>query len=180
MHDPAALDADEVVVATGAKPVQLPVPGADKAVEAVDYLLGRKPVGQKVVIVGGGLTGCEIAYDLYLQGREPVIVEMKNDLIAVAGVCLANASYLRDFFRTNKVPVYLESTVAEIREDGVTITGKNGKKQDIGADSVILSAGYRPAPAAAKGRHVHIVGDAAKVGNLRTVIWQAWDVAMKL
>ena len=180
VHDPVALDANEVVVATGAKPVQLPVPGADKAVEAVDYLLGRKPVGQKVVIVGGGLTGCEIAYDLYLQGREPVIVEMKNDLIAVAGVCLANASYLRDFFRTNKVPVYLESTVAEIREDGVTITGKNGKKQDIGADSVILSAGYRPAPAAAKGRHVHIVGDAAKVGNLRTVIWQAWDVAMKL
>ena len=59
-------------------------------------------------------------------------------------------------------------------------SGKNGKKQDIGADSVILSAGYRPAPAAAKGRHVHIVGDAAKVGNLRTVIWRAWDVAMKL
>lgn len=35
-------------------------------------------------------------------------------------------------------------------------------------------------PLAAKGRHVHIVGDAAKVGNLRTVIWRAWDVAMKL
>ena len=133
-----------------------------------------------VVIVGGGLTGCEIAYDLYLQGKEPVVVEMKNDLIAVAGVCLANASYLRDFFRTNKVPVHLESTVAEIRENGVTVTGKNGEKQDIPADSVILSAGYRPAPLAAKGRHVHIVGDAARVGNLRTVIWRAWDVCMKL
>ena len=107
-------------------------------------------------------------------------MEMKNDLIAVAGVCLANASYLRDFFRTNKVPVHLESTVAEIRENGVTVTGKNGEKQDIPADSVILSAGYRPAPLAAKGRHVHIVGDAARVGNLRTVIWRAWDVAMKL
>ena len=69
---------------------------------------------------------------------------------------------------------------AEIRENGVTVTGKNGEKQDIPADSVILSAGYRPAPLAAKGRHVHIVGDAARVGNLRTVIWRAWDVAMKL
>lgn len=95
-------------------------------------------------------------------------------------ICLANASYLRDFFRTNKVPVHLESAVAEIRENGVTITGKDGQKRDIGADSVILSVGYRPAPLAAGGRHVHLVGDAARVGNLRTVIWRAWDVAMKL
>ena len=35
-------------------------------------------------------------------------------------------------------------------------------------------------PLAEKKKNVHIVGDACKVGNLRTVIWQAWDVAMKL
>ena len=48
------------------------------------------------------------------------------------------------------------------------------------ADSVILSVGYRPAPLAAKSAHVRVIGDAAKVGNLRTAIWLAWDVAMKL
>ena len=42
----------------------------------------------------------------------------------------------------------------------------------------ILSVGYNPAPLATKG--VKVVGDASKVGNLRTVIWQAWDVAMKI
>lgn len=178
--DVAELQADEVVVATGAVPVRLPVPGAEKGVEAVDYLLGNKTVGERVVIVGGGLTGCEIAYDLYLQGKEPVIVEQKNDLIAVAGVCLANASYLRDFFRTKKVPVYLESTVAEVGENGVTIRDKNGRCETIEADSVILSVGYRPAPLTERGGHVHLVGDAHKVGNLRTVIWRAWDVCMKL
>ena len=178
--DVAELQADEVVVATGAVPVRLPVPGAEKGVEAVDYLLGNKTVGERVVIVGGGLTGCEIAYDLYLQGKEPVIVEQKNDLIAVAGVCLANASYLRDFFRTKKVPVYLESTVAEVGENGVTIKDKNGRCETIEADSVILSVGYRPAPLTERGGHVHLVGDAHKVGNLRTVIWRAWDVCMKL
>ena len=178
--DVAELQADEVVVATGAVPVRLPVPGAEKGVEAVDYLLGNKTVGERVVIVGGGLTGCEIAYDLYLQGKEPLIVEQKNDLIAVAGVCLANASYLRDFFRTKKVPVYLESTVAEVGENGVTIKDKNGRCETIEADSVILSVGYRPAPLTERGGHVHLVGDAHKVGNLRTVIWRAWDVCMKL
>ena len=137
-------------------------------------------MGEKVVIVGGGLTGCEIAYDLYLQGKQPTIVEMKDDLIAVTGVCLANASYLRDFFKTNQVPVCLETSLKEIRDGSVVVADKNGATREIPADSVILSVGYRPAPMAPKSRCVHIVGDAHKVGNLRTVIWRAWDVCMKL
>ena len=51
---------------------------------------------------------------------------------------------------------------------------------EVKADSVILSVGYNPAPVAEKGRHVHVIGDAAKVGNLRTVIWGAWDTCMKI
>ena len=43
-----------------------------------------------------------------------------------------------------------------------------------------MSVGYNPAPVAAKQKHVHVIGDANQVGNLRTVIWGAWDVAMKL
>ncbi len=178
--DLSSLQADEIIIATGAVPNQLKIKGAELGVEAIDFLLGNKKVGQKVTIIGGGLTGCEIAYELYLQGKEPTIVEMKEDLIAVTGVCLANSSYLRDFFETNKVPVHLETKLTEIQSDGVRVQGKDGKEWKIPGDSVILSTGYRPAPLAAKGKHIHIVGDAAQVGNLRTVIWQAWDVAMKL
>ncbi|EFB77575.1 FAD-dependent oxidoreductase [Subdoligranulum variabile] len=178
--DLAALGADEVIVATGASAISLRVPGADKGIQAVDYLLGKAPVGEKVVIVGGGLTGCEIAYDLYLQGKQPAIVEMKDDLIASPTVCLANASFLRDFFKTNQVPVYLETSLKEIRDGSVTVTAKDGTTKELPADSVILSVGYRPAPLAPKGGHIHLVGDANKVGNLRTVIWRAWDVCMKL
>ena len=176
--DVKSLDADEVIVATGAKARRIPVKGADGAVEAVEYLLGEKPVGQRVVVIGGGLTGCEIAYDLYLQGKEPVIVEMQDDLVTTPGICLANTSYLRDFFKTNKVPVHLETGVSEIRPDGVTVTHKDGSTEDIAADTVILSVGYNPAPLATKG--VHVIGDAQSVGNLRSVIWGAWDVCMKL
>ena len=176
--DIKSLNADEVIVATGSTPNTLPIPGFEKGIEAVDYLLGSKEVGEKVVVVGGGLTGCEIAYDLYRKGKQPTIIEMKDDLIAVAGVCLANSSYLRDFFALNKVPVHLESRTTEIRDNGVTIVDKEGKTTDIAADSVILSVGYKPAPIATKG--VHVIGDANKVGNLRTVIWQAWDVCMKI
>ena len=74
----------------------------------------------------------------------------------------------------------LETKTTEIRDDGVTVVDKNGKKTDIPCDSVVLSVGYKPAPVAPKAKHVHVIGDADKVGNLRTVIWQAWDVCMKL
>ena len=180
VKDIASLDADEVVVATGSTPNSIPVKGAKEfGIEACDYLLGKKTVGDNVVVVGGGLTGCEIAYDLFLQGKKPVVVEMQDDLITTPGVALANTSFLRDCFKANNVPVYLESKTTEIRKDGVTIATKDGKTIDVPADNVILSVGYKPAPVAQKAKHVHIVGDASKVGNLRTVIWQAWDVAMK-
>ena len=176
--DIKALDADEIIVATGAKAKRLPIKGADTAIEAVDYLLGNKAVGERVVVIGGGLTGCEIAYDLFLQGKKPAIVEMQDDLITTPGICLANTSYLRDCFKTNNVPVHLETAVSEITAEGVTVTHKDGTTETIPADSVILSVGYNPAPVATKG--VHVIGDAKNVGNLRTVIWGAWDVCMKL
>ncbi len=178
--DLASLKADEVIVATGATAKSIPVNGADKTVEAVEYLLGEKQVGDKVVIIGGGLTGCEIAYELYLQGKTPVIVEMQDDLITGKGICLANTSYLRDFFKTNKVEVHLETSLCEVTDSGVTVKDKDGKQFNIDADSVIMSVGYNPAPAFKKSGRVHIIGDAAKVGNLRTVIWGAWDTCMKL
>jgi len=180
VSDVAALDADEVIVATGAKARKLPVKGAEKAIEAVDYLLEKPDVGETVVVVGGGLTGCEIAYDLYLEGKKPVIVEMQNDLIVAKGVCLANSSYLRDFFAANKVEVHLETALSEITDKGVVVRTKSGETQTIAADSVILSVGYTPAPVAKKQKHVHVIGDAKAVGNLRTVIWGAWDVCTKL
>ena len=174
------IDADEIIVATGSVAKKIPVKGAETAVEAVDYLLGNKAVGENVVVIGGGLTGCEIAYDLYLKGKNPVIVEMQDDLITTKGICLANTSYLRDFFKTNKVPVYLETSLSEIGSGYVKLKDKEGKNFTVDTDSVILSVGYNPAPVVSKGRHIHVIGDAAKVGNLRTVIWGAWDIAMKL
>ena len=178
--DISALGADEVVIATGSKANRIPVPGVEKSIQAVDFLLGKAEIGQNVVIVGGGLTGCEIAYELYLQGKNPTIVEMLDDLICTPGICLANSSFLRDFFKANNVPVYLEHGLAAIEDGSVLIRDKMGAKQRVPADSVILSVGYKPQPIAPAGKRTHLVGDCSAVGNLRTVIWQAWDVAMKL
>ena len=180
VRDVSKLDADEIIIATGAAANRLNVPGAQRAIDAVDYLLGRAAAEGTVAVIGGGLTGCEIAYDLFLQGKHPVLIEQGADLMAARGVCLANSSYLRDFFRLHNVPVYLNSKVNALSEDGVTITDEKGIKKKIPADAVISSIGYHSAPLHKKARHIHVIGDASKPGNLRTVIWQAWDVGMKL
>lgn len=178
--DVSTLNADEVIIATGSKARRLPVKGVEKSIEACDYLLGRKPVGDRVILIGGGLTGCEIALDLYLKGKTPVIVEMKNDLIAVKGVCLANSSYLRDFFALHQVEVHLNTRLTEVTDRGVLVQNEKGEASEIPGDTVLLSAGYVPTPLTPAGKHIHLVGDCNGVGNLRTVIWRAWDVAMKI
>lgn len=177
------LDADHyqdfpVIVATGAVPRLLKnVPGYERMIEACDFLNGAE-VGETVAVIGGGLTGSEIAYELALKGKKPVIVEMKDDLISQTGVCLANSSYLREWFALHKVPVHLETTLKEVREGLIVCRTKDGKDIEIPCDSVISSAGYIPAPL--EGRKAHRVGDCKKVGNLRSVIWDAYETAMKI
>ncbi len=169
-----------VIVATGSTPRILSgVPGYEKMIEGCDYLNGKE-VGETVAVIGGGLTGCEIAYELALTGKKPIIVEMKNDLIAQKGICLANSSYLREWFALNEVPVYLETKLKEVKDGSIVCVDKDGENVEIECDSVVSCAGYIPAPIAQKSKNVYLVGDCLDVGNLRSVIWKAYGVAMKI
>ena len=178
--DLSKISADEYVIATGAKAKTLPIKGVDKAIEAIDYLNGRE-VKDKVAIIGGGLTGCEIAYDLCLKGKKPLVVEMAKDVITAPGICMANSQMLRDLLRYYKVDVYLESVVKEIGDNYIVIGTKDGDVK-VDVDNVILSVGYNSTPLVAEDEknHIHVVGDALKVGNLKNVIWKAYELAFKL
>ena len=101
-------------------------------------------------------------------------------MVAQTGVCLANSSYLREYFALHKVPVYLETKIKEIKDKEVICTGKDGKEIVIPCDSVITSVGYNPAPLTCKQKDVDLVGDCNGIGNLRNVIWGAYDVARKI
>jgi len=170
---------DAVIVATGAKPrVFNNVPGFDKTIEACEFLNGKE-VGDTVAVIGGGLTGCEIAYELALSGKHPIIVEMKDDLISQTGVCLANSSYLREWFALKKTPVYLETKLKEVRDGEIVCESKQGEIT-IKCDSVISSVGYVPDPLTKGETKAYYIGDCKKVGNLRTVIWDAYETAMKI
>lgn len=176
----AAFSGSPVIVATGSKPrIMKNIPGHERIIEACDFLNGVQ-VGQKVAVIGGGLTGSEIAYELELQGKDAILVEMKKDLVAQKGVCLANSSYLREWFALHKVPVYLETSLKEVKEGSIVCTDQSGTEFEIACDSVIGSVGYISDPLVPKQKNVYLVGDCAQVGNLRTVIWSAYKTAMKI
>lgn len=179
IKDVSSLKEDQVIVATGSKPRKLPIPGFDKALEACDFLRGEK-VGDRVAVIGGGLTGCEVAYELALDGKKPFIVEMQDDLIKQRGICMANSQYLRDYFALHQIPVYLETKLSSIEDGFVTIKDKAGNITKLPCDSVIVSTGYIPTPLAKESGKVHLVGDCLSIGNLRSVIWRAYEVAMKI
>ncbi len=178
--DLSAVKADEYILATGATARKLPIPGFEKGIEAIDYLTGKQQVGQRVVIIGGGLTGCEIAYDLATKGKHPIIVEMATDLMKAPGICAANSNCLRDLLRFHKAEIFLESSLIAVKEDSVVVRTSVGE-QTIPCESVILSVGYKPnQPLAQPDAHIHVLGDAQAVGNLKKAIWGAYDLALSL
>ena len=174
---------DDIIVASGSIPRTMPsIPGFEKTLTFTELLKDKKEVGDKVLFFGGGQSSCEAAYDLVLQGKHPIIVEYANDLIAAQATCLANTSFLRDAMEYHKVPTYLESTVTEIKDNGVTVKNvKTGETFFVECDDVVNGIGFVPTPVGGKdNKQVFRVGDCVAIGNLRTVIWRAWDVCMKI
>lgn len=172
---------DEIIVATGAVPRKMVIPGFEKCLTFTQLLREKYPVGDKVLFFGGGQSACEAAYEMIKQGKHPMIVEFAKDLVPAQNVCLSNASFLRDAMEYHKVPVYLEHTIREIKDKTAVIASKDGKNVfEIEYDNIVNGIGFVPAPVGGKAKNVHRVGDCVTIGNLRTAIWRAWDVAMKI
>ena len=175
---------DEIIVASGSVPRTMPsIKGFDKTLTFTQVLRDKVDVGDKVLFIGGGQSSCEAAYDMLLNyGKHPIIVEYAGDLVAAQATCLANTSYLRDAMEYHKVPVYLHSTVTEITDKGCTVKNvQTGETTFVECDSVVNGIGFVPTPVGGKNnKKAYRVGDCVAIGNLRTVIWRAWAVCMKI
>jgi 2,4-dienoyl-CoA reductase-like NADH-dependent reductase (Old Yellow Enzyme family)/thioredoxin reductase len=134
---------DSVVIATGGTPLMPEIPGIDKSnvVTAQDVLSGAAKAGQNVVIVGGGMVGCETGHYLVEQGKMVTIIEvlkrMANDMFFMARRRLMNS------LRSKKVTLLTSATCEEIKEGSVRVTTAEGKKETIPADTVIIAVGYK-------------------------------------
>ena len=172
------LEADEIIYAIGATPRNLKVEGDGEIIDAIEYLRETKEVGKKVAIIGGGLTGCEIAYDAALKGKKPIIIEAQENILNVPTLCAANSNMLRELIRYHKIPVYTNAKVLKVTKEKIVIE-IDGEEKELEVDTVVKSIGYNPSDKE-DSENIHVIGDALKVGNLMDVIWKAYDLANTL
>lgn len=178
-----ALDADEVFVATGSSARTLQLPGfeSDRVLTAVDALMNPEKVQGDLVIIGGGLTGIEIAYEYARKGSRVTVLEAMDKYLNV-DLAAANRNFLLAAVDLYHIDVQVNAKVSAYTDGSVTYTNPDGE-HSVKADTVIVSIGYNSENSLAKelgGEHVHVIGDADHVSNLMGAIWQAYEAAMKL
>ncbi|HIZ78416.1 MAG TPA: NAD(P)/FAD-dependent oxidoreductase [Candidatus Lachnoclostridium stercorigallinarum] len=179
-------DFDAVIVAAGASPVGLKVPGADRpnVTLAVDVLCGEaeKPSG-KIVVIGGGMIGTETAV---LFGQNPdnqvTIIEMLPQIMK--GCSDSDRTVYGEMIREHHIQVFTSSRVTEITDEGVVME-QNGRRRLIPADHVFLATGMRPNrdlydSLKAQGRRVYNVGDSLELGKIYDAIHTGYKAGWKI
>ena len=177
---------DEIVIATGAGPLLIPIPGADLPhVSNAHQILGGKATATgKVVIVGGGIVGVEVAEYLSSMGLACKIIEMKDSVASDLGYyrMMLSQKYLAE----HDVECIVNAACKEIREKAI-IYMQDGVEKQVDCDSVVIAAGAKPLPidglkAAAEALNIpyHVIGDAVSARRALNAIAEGVETAMKI
>jgi 2-enoate reductase len=176
---------DEIITATGSKPIQSKFGSETFVTTADDILLGKAEAGKNVVVIGGGLVGCETALWLAQNGSKVTVIEMQKDILGGHGALPhMNHDMLVDLLAFQKVDIYTSSTVKSIEGGKVTAETPEGECS-FPADTVISAIGYRENHALYNELKdmdipVHNIGDSQKVHNIMYSIWNSYELAREL
>jgi 2,4-dienoyl-CoA reductase-like NADH-dependent reductase (Old Yellow Enzyme family)/thioredoxin reductase len=133
--------ADAIIVAVGARPIVPPIPGIKTAMKAVDVYKDISKVGQKVIIVGGGLVGCEVGLHLAKNGREVTVVEM-TDNVAPDAYPFYRMALLDEMDKTLVCRTGLKCT--SIAPNGITVVNSRNQEEFLPGDTVVYAVGMQP------------------------------------
>ena len=177
------MDADVIILAAGSVPVMPKVPGIDdkKVIGCMEAFAHPEKVGQKVMVIGGGLVGCEMALEYAQDGKEVTVVEALPKILS-AGIPspIPNGQMIPELFEHHHVAV-LENHRLSAVEDGRVILESGGQKKAFDADSVVISVGFRPVPSMAQelqgcGAAVYEIGDGQKVSTILHAVWDGYEI----
>lgn len=180
-----AFKPDAVVFATGGIPFTPPIPnrGDTQIVQALDVLAGKKEVGNRVVIVGGGLVGCELAEYLVENGKMVTITNLLDEMGQGVGAGLRGP--LIERLIEMKIDLLTSVKYEYFGSDGVVLKTKDGQQRIIPADSIVLAAGVKPSRKVyeeIKGQisEISLIGDCVESRTIRDAIADGYSTAMKL
>ncbi|MDO4260784.1 MAG: FAD-dependent oxidoreductase [Eubacteriales bacterium] len=175
---------DAVIVATGSDPLVLPIPGIEKSIHAADVLDGKVKPGEKVLVVGGGMVGCETAEFLGELGHKVSVIELRGEL--GADVIPEHKKFLMKALREYGVQGITNAKVTGFFEDGVSYAMEDGSEGRVeGMDSVVLAMGYRNHDVLSKELEslvdeVYVVGDATRARRALDATREALDAALSI
>ena len=177
---------DAVIIANGGKPRMLSVPGieSDCVTYACDYLNGDRMVsGQKVVVIGGGITGAETALELYKEGKDVSVVEMTDAFLAnPSSACQA---YNIEISKTN-IQILTGKRLSSVGNGTICLVDRWGNEITMPADSVVIAAGFVPQYdlserlEANTDLEVFHVGDSARVRQIYDAIHEGFFAARQI
>ena len=182
-----SLAPDAIILATGSTPLLLPIPGLSDCgyVTAQDMLDGKAQMGKNVLVIGGGMVGCEAAEYLAERGHQVTVIEMK-DVIA-ADVTPENRRYMFENFEANHVVLRPGAKVTQFYTDGVDYVLADGSAGSLrGYDNIVLAMGSRSNTALKEtaekvAGQVLVIGEAAKApGNAVLATGDALEAALKI
>lgn len=178
--------ADAIVAATGGGPIMPAISGieGDNVVEVRDYHLDQKPIqGERVVIAGGGLSGCDAGLELAMKGKAVTIVEMLDGVARDLNV-VSRLSLLRRL-EEHGVRVMTRHQVKEFRATGLIAKGPDGLEVAIEADTVVVAFGMQPDDTLAraiqsKWPEVYVIGDCVKPGKVCEAVRAGFAVGWQI
>ena len=175
---------DAVVIATGARPQGLGIPGTTgkNVAMADDVLTGKAQVGQRVLVVGGGLVGLETAEFLAAQSKAVILVEMLPE-VGMDIFPLIRPAIIQKVKEAGVV-MYVNSQPQDITEEGVGVNIA-GTTEVINVDSVVLAVGRESDKALGKqlrGKvpELHIIGDSVSPRRIRDAVHEGHRVGRTL
>ncbi len=179
-----ALKPDVIIAALGARPAVPPIKGIDGAnvMGAEDVYYHPEKAGKKLVILGGGLVGLELALHMNGQGRDVTVVEMR-DKLAVDQFSMHTPALMIQLEK-QKIDIRLSTAVQEITPDGVRVSGPEGE-YTLAADTVVYAVGQKPLTEEASALHdcapeFYQLGDCITPKNIMNATRSAYGAAMDI
>lgn len=173
---------DALIIATGSCPIVPPIPGihGDNVVIVNNYYLEKDKVTDEVVVMGGGLAGCECAIHLGQMGKHVRLIEMKSMLAADANI-RHRPLLLKEIKKYAEV--YTSHEVIRIQEDGVVCLDAEHKEVLIPGTSVVCALGQRPTTDLVDqlrnaAPFVRVIGDASRVSTITNAVYSGYHAGL--
>ena len=175
---------DALIVAVGSEPLLPPIKGlnGENVTIVNNYYLEKENVTGNVIVLGGGLAGCECAIHLGMEGKEVHLVEMRNELAPDANV-RQRPLLLKE---VNKyAQIHTGYRGLEVTKDGVLCETKDGEQVLIPGTSVICALGQRSRSKVADelrdgAPYVRIIGDAHRVSTITNAVYEGYHAALDI